>query len=157
HLIIPDNYDCNAGVFELRDSQNINFFNCILYGCGAEGISAFGVTGINMQDSIIEKCNLRVMSFNRCENATFKNCIFRECIYQDMFSFYLTKNLVLDNCEIRDNVSGEYHPFIRIDKGSIDIKVINSKIIHNKAVKLYDNDVIDFSGTIFEGNSFDIK
>ena len=162
HTIIPDKYDCNAGVLTITSSSGISISKCTLFGCGSVGISAARTTGIKMENSIIEKCNLRIMDLIACSDATFKNNIFRNCKYQDMFMIYESKNITFDKCEIKDNqstsdIQNYKYPLItsRLSKG---VKFTNSKFINNKVSILSSEDEkIDFTGSTFEGNDFDNK
>lgn len=161
HTIIPDQYECNAGVLAITRSSDISISKCTLYGCGSEGIFAVHTNGLKMEDSIIEQCNLRVLELNSCSNVTFKNDIFRNCKYQDMFMLYGSENIVFDKCEIKENQSinedGYKYPLItsRLSKG---VKFTNSKFTNNKVSLLQSVDEkIDFTGSTFEGNDFDNK
>ena len=160
HTIVPNEYDCNAGVLYITSSSNISISKCTLYGCGSEGISATNTTGLKMEDSIIEKCNLRIMYLLGCSDFTFKNSIFRNCKYQDMFLFYNSKNITFDRCEIKENNSilGSYkYPLIASNQ-SKGVKFTNSKFINNKVPILSSSEEkIDFTGSTFEGNDFDNK
>ena len=162
HTIIPDNYECNAGVLYIQDSQKINILDSILYGCGAEGIFASNVTDLSMKNSVIEKCNLRIMDLINCRNFTFDNSKFRNCKFESMFMFSNLENVVFSNCEISENKCTEgslieiYSNTKNTNDFSKDIKFINSKFINNTAPD-FCGSVIDTSGSQFEGNSFDKK
>lgn len=153
HTVLLEEYDCNAGVLLVNGSNNICIKNCTLYGCGSEGIQAHYSNSLKMENSVIEKCNLRIMTLDRCKNFTFTNCMFRETKHLDMFDLFCAENVVFTNCEIRDNIS-EYGPLFEVGD-SVNIKVLNCKIINNKADELGEGMVLQ--GTTFKGNSFDKK
>jgi hypothetical protein len=159
HTIIPDEYECNAGVLAITNSNNITISKCTLYGCGSEGIFAVHTTGLKMEDSIIEKCNLRVMSINTCSNFTFTNDIFRNCKYQDMFNLYKSQNIIYDKCEVSDNLSvseSDYKYSLINSSDCKGVKFTNSKFTNNRVPLLQEADQdIDFTGSTFEGNDFD--
>lgn len=160
HTIIPNKYECEAGVLSITSSSSISISKCTLYGCGSEGVNAMHTNGLKMEDSIIEKCNLRVMDLFSCSDFIFKNSTFRNCKYQDMFLFYNSKNINFDKCEIKENnsISGSYkYPLITSNQ-SKGVKFTNSKFINNKVPILSSADEkIDFTGSTFEGNDFDNK
>lgn len=150
HTVIEDDYDCNAGVLHIDYSNNICIDNCILYGCGSVGITAYHSSLLKMNNSVIEKCNLRVMSLNGCEDFTFTDCKFRECTHQEMFNLAFTDNIIFNGCEIKDNIC-IYGTLFYLYEAS-NTKVLNSKIINNIADGAGEG--LDFTGTTFEGNIF---
>ncbi|HYF74952.1 MAG TPA: right-handed parallel beta-helix repeat-containing protein, partial [Candidatus Nitrosocosmicus sp.] len=151
HTITLNEYDCNAGVLHINGSTNISISNCIFYGCGSMGITSYNSSSLKMDNSVIEKCNLRIMSLYESEDFTFTNCKFRETRHLDMFNLFYAKNITFDNCEIRDNTS-DYGSLFELSS-SANIKVMNTKMINNKADSVGNGLIL--TGITFQGNSFD--
>lgn len=155
HTIIKD-YECNAGVIELQSSDTINIDKCTLYGCGSEGIYASGVSDLKFTDSVIENCNLRVMTIINSKNMSFTNGTFRNCKYISMFDFWSSNGIVFDKCLIDSNQCDAGTAFLSLV--SSNVKFINSKFTNNKAdsFKSCDKSELDLTGTTFEGNTFTV-
>lgn len=153
HTVTIEEYDCNAGVLFFNNCKNINIDKCTLYGCGSMGITAYYTSSLKMENSIIEKCNLRIMSLAVCKDFTFTNCKFRESTHLDMFNLFYSDNIIFNGCEIRDNIS-DYCTLFDITESN-NIKVLNSRIINNKAAGIGYG--LDLTGTVFQWNNFDKK
>lgn len=155
HTYMKD-YDCNAGVVRLESTSDININNSILYGCGSIGLFTSYVTDLEFNNSIIENCNAGVMSIRNSENLNFYNSTFRNCINFSMFDFIKSEKVKFNNCVIDNNESQNGFDFI-YSSNSI-VKFLNCKFTNNKAAifKKLQISHIDFTGTVFEGNSFDV-
>lgn len=67
---------CEGGVVALNDCRKINFFNCDLFGCGTEGLTANNVDGVKFNNSHIHDCSYSIMTLYNCRNFSFNNSMF---------------------------------------------------------------------------------
>lgn len=149
--------ECSGGVLNFDSSKDINISNSIFYGCGTYGIIALNTENLKFDNSIIEECTNGAMTISNCKEFTFTNSIFRKCEGFKLFNIRSSLNIVYDKCEISEN-EALYKDTNIIDTNlSSGIKFTNCKFKNNKAFSFDQSTVsdIDFTGTTFEGNSFD--
>ena len=58
----PETYSCNAPVVAFNDCEKITIEECILYGCGTEGIDAQRTHRLLFSNSTIESCTYNAIS-----------------------------------------------------------------------------------------------
>ena len=105
----PQEYECDAGVFEFLDSKKITVNNCYLYGCGSIGISLWSVSGFECNDTIITDCSLRGVNISRSTDVVFNNTkITENRAYADAILIYNNSDAVFNNCEISGNNNIEW-------------------------------------------------
>ncbi len=110
------------------------------------------------------------LTFECHEKITFDNCTFRKCRGNYLFyDYYYTGeynniydvNLTVSNSLMEDNYLSSYMWYMYrnyyMTKGSDQIALINTRVVNNTGYYLgmfYYNDVVNFIGNHFEGNSF---
>jgi hypothetical protein len=147
---------CTGGVLNFDSSKDIFINDSIFYGCGTYGISANNTETLKFDNSVIEECTYGIMRITGSKDFTFTNSKFRDCKQFDMIGIHSSNNIAFDKCEITGNKAlSKYWTFLNVDLSS-GIKFTNCKFNNNEAIKFVNGVAnIDFTGTVFEGNSFD--
>ncbi|MDF2984505.1 MAG: copper amine oxidase family protein [Eubacterium sp.] len=149
--------ECVGGVLNFDSSKDIDISNSIFYGCGTYGIIAANTENLKFINSIIEECTNGAMTISDCKDFTFTNSIFRKCESSNLINIYSSSNIVYDKCEISENEALSKDTVILGVNLSSGIKFTNCKFKDNKLFSFDQNTTsdIDFTGTTFDGNSFD--
>lgn len=149
--------ECAGGVLNFNSSKDIDISSSILYGCGTYGIIAMNTENLKFNNSIIEECTNGAMTMSDCKDFTFTNSIFRKCESSNLINIYSSSNIVYDKCEISENEAFIKDTNILAVSLSSGIKFTNCKFKDNKTFNFDKNIIpdIDFTGTTFDGNSFD--
>ncbi len=149
--------ECAGGVLNFESSKDIDISNSSFYGSGTYGIIALNTENLKFNNSIIEECTNGAMTISNCKEFAFTNSIFRQCEGFKLFNIQSSSNIVYDKCEISEN-EALYKDTDIIDTSlSSGIKFTDCKFINNKSFSFNQDTIsdIDFTGTTFEGNSFD--
>lgn len=145
--------ECSGGVLNFNSSKDIDISNSIFYGCGTYGIIAQNTEKLKFHNSIIEECTNGAMTINGCNDFTFTDSIFRKCENFNLIGIHSSSNIVYDKCEISDN---KVNNLLAVSLSG-GIKFTNCKIKDDKIFNFDKNIIseVDFTGTTFNGNSFD--
>ena len=97
---------CTGGVLGLEDCEEVSVSGSILYGCGTEGLTLVRVDDLTFVDSVIERCTYGLVSTIGCDGLVFRRSVFRDT--EEFYGFALrdTVNVVLEDCEIVNNIVG---------------------------------------------------
>jgi hypothetical protein len=79
---------CPSGIFNIADSTNLIITNCILYGCGGNGLVARNSSYVQVSDTDIIGCVKEAVKLHSVRNSSFKNCRF---LYNGAKAFSLFK------------------------------------------------------------------
>lgn len=92
-----DTGDCTGSVVALYNCENVTIDNCDLYGCGVEGISAYGIRNLNVTDTHVRDCSFVALQINNGSG----DVIFKDCAFYDNdcgLVSWLETPIVLDHC-----------------------------------------------------------
>ncbi len=96
---------CTGGVVELDHCQDFSTWNCELWGCGIEGITAWDSSGLMCELTSINNCTYDALSLVRVTDANFVNCVIRNNIEFDTLNFTDCRDVNFIGCAIFDNAS----------------------------------------------------
>lgn len=150
----PEKGHCEGGVFLIRNSNNFTINKSIMYGSGAEGITAYQVTGLKCNNSIIKECTRSIMSFDFCNEIEFNNCKFIDNENNNLILLTECMNIQYNTCSFSNNLStwGDY--FFYTSK-SLSI-VLKDCLLNNNTATYFCNTEksLELINTKFENNSF---
>jgi hypothetical protein len=128
---VTGEYECDAGVVEFIDSQNISVENCVLYGSGAIGIS-------------MRNCGAAVV-----DNVTITDCSFTGTYFWDCFDIKFT------DCRLVDNrVYGAVIAASDTDATFTGCEISGNKNLDsNSAVDAFRESSLLFDGCTFKNNA----
>lgn len=78
HLKPLANYECHGDVLKVRNARNVVVENSELDGCGAIGLSAWGVEGITVEHCLIQHNSFNAFYFDGCSTVRIRNCVIQD-------------------------------------------------------------------------------
>lgn len=96
---------CTGGVVEYDRCEDISIWNCELWGCGTEGITAWDSSGLMCELTSITNCTYDAMTLVRVKDANFVNCVIRNNIEFDILNFRDCQDVNFIGCAIFDNAA----------------------------------------------------
>ena len=99
HELPPTMRGCFSGVLEFANIEGVTLKNCDLYGCGLEGINAYGCT-MRVEDTVIRDCSANIATLDDSA-AEFENCTFSGNGYSDDLRLDHAFNITGDDEEVR--------------------------------------------------------
>lgn len=155
----PEKGGCTGGVLNFINSNEISINNSIMFGSGMEGITAFKVTGLECNNSIIRGCTYSIMTLTDCRNFEFSNCEFSDNQEFDLINIFKSQNIKFLNCDISNNRTGteSYSDYSVFKIGtSTGVELKNSSVTSNKSVHFCsDESALEIKKTEFGNNHFD--
>jgi len=97
---------CIGGVVAASDCTSLRIADCILYGCGTEGLQLEQVRHLEMVRSVIEDCTYGIMTARECERLVMVECVFRRNVQFHGLDLTDCTHVSLVDCRIHDNVLG---------------------------------------------------
>ena len=121
---------CIGDVISIKKSNNIIIDNCILFGCGVNGLVCNNTQNVEVKNSKIIDCSFALMDLNKCNDFAFKNTEFSQervemrhsrCDYISFENCFLTGELdkKLNFPDIGSMVQYIYEHKNPIDNGDI--------------------------------------
>ncbi|MCD7947449.1 MAG: right-handed parallel beta-helix repeat-containing protein [Oscillospiraceae bacterium] len=110
----PQEYECDAGVFDFVRCSNAVVDNCYLYGCGSVGISIGESTNFVVENTTITDCSLRGADIYNSNEVIFSKCTLTEnrcyaaLISVSSQSSVGTSIVTFTDCTISDNRNLEW-------------------------------------------------
>lgn len=148
NLAHTDGGYCTCGVLGLYYCEEVDVNGCLLYGCGTEGLTVFGSTGITMTDSHVASCTYGLMTLSGSDDLEFRDCVFR-----DSGEFYGVdvqgcSGVSFDNCLFRNNYC-RYTPGFFYNDSEDPVRISNCVFDSIECPRLWNID-----NFILEGNEF---
>jgi len=102
----PETGYCTGGVVSANWARNFAINDCILFGCGTEGLTLNNVIYFEVKNSVIRNCTSGIMTAGTSTWITFDDCEFRN--NREYYGFLITDCITVEfkNCIIKDNVAG---------------------------------------------------
>lgn len=145
----PDKGYCSGGVFKFEETEGITVKNCRLYGCGTYGITTYGAKGLEVSDTEIYECSYGIVSLVNTADASFFNCVMRDCSGYSMFEFYNSEKIKISSSKIKNNLSDpEYSAFIAADEEAKDIVFENCIFENNTYNEFCNNKNVVFDNCV---------
>ena len=72
---------CSGDVFSFRNCADCTVMNCGLFGCGVNGVNAYGCQNLAVQETEIYECSGYGAVIQDCENTVFAGCTIRDCAF----------------------------------------------------------------------------
>ncbi len=69
---------CSGGVLNFEECRNVSIENCVLYGCGTEGVTVQKTQHFVCKATNIHHCTYSIMTVIESEDVLFDQCIFHE-------------------------------------------------------------------------------
>ncbi|MCM1988949.1 right-handed parallel beta-helix repeat-containing protein [Oceanirhabdus seepicola] len=151
---------CTGGVLKFDYCEKINIENCVLYGCGTEGLTITGTNDIFVKDSIIEECSYGIMTIDNSSNISFENSIFRNNKEFHGAIINTCNNVKFNEC-IFENNEAKFDEFISgygAAEGAVTIE--NCTFTKNDSKAFIDENYkkcVVLKNNKFEKNSFEIE
>ena len=70
---------CTGDVISFMGCEACTVSNCGLYGCGVNGVNAFGSVDLHVNDSEIYECSMYAAIISDCAGTEFNNVTIRDC------------------------------------------------------------------------------
>jgi hypothetical protein len=154
----PGKGSCTGGVFNISNSKNFNINKSIMYGSGMEGITAFNVTGLKCNNSIIKGCTYSVMTLNRCNDFEFDICEFTDNKEFDLINISNCINVKFDSCSFTNNQTGtdDYSDYAIFNVSQSMSIVLQDCMIESNLTAYFCRkaNTIELTNTILENNLF---
>ncbi|MBR4236304.1 MAG: right-handed parallel beta-helix repeat-containing protein [Clostridia bacterium] len=93
--------NCMGDVISFMGCDRCTLNNCGLYGCGVNGVNAFGSVDIHVNDSEIYECSGYAAVISDCEGTEFNNVTIRDCGFN---------SIETQRCRVRFSGSTYYSP-----------------------------------------------
>ena len=94
---------CSGGVIVLESCESPTISDCILFGCGIEGLTLNKVKKLTVENTVVEKCTYGLLTANDCEDLTFRKSTFRDTGDLYGFSFTDSAGIRFVDCVVEDN------------------------------------------------------
>lgn len=148
----PAEYECDAGVLNFANSEDIIVDNSHLYGSGSIGVSLWGVKNFTCSNTLIDHCSLRAVYINKSEAVKFTDCkILNHEAYSNIIAAVSSKDIIFEGCEMSGNnnfgwgfVEASYNSDITLSKCKI---TNNSQMVDSpmKSDKVYFFLTVDYA------------
>ncbi|MCB5229514.1 MAG: right-handed parallel beta-helix repeat-containing protein [Candidatus Cloacimonetes bacterium] len=131
---------CTGGVVELGHCQDFSIWNCELWGCGIEGITAWDSSGLTCELTSITDCTYNAMTMVRVSDVNFVNCVIRNNIEFNILNFSDCKDVNFTDCAIFDNAAfGQWDTSYLIHSNNSRIKFQGCAIFKNNVHEVTNN------------------
>ncbi len=108
---------CSGSAAFISHATDVTFKNCILFGCGFNGIEVEDSSYIDVNNSVISGCSAYGGKFLNCQNVSFDHVFFRENGLA-MLNFENSTDVAVAGCLSEGNASG----------GEVLIEAVNSTV-----------------------------
>ena len=92
---------CTGDVISFMGCDACTLNNCELYGCGVNGVNAFGSVDICINDSEIYECSMYAAIVSDCDGTEFNNVTIRDCGFN---------SIQTQRCRVKFSGSTYYSP-----------------------------------------------
>ncbi|NOQ23354.1 MAG: hypothetical protein GQ565_12005 [Candidatus Aegiribacteria sp.] len=94
---------CENGVLGVENSTGISVEDCLLFGCGTEGLTIRNSSEFRFINSEISDCTGGIMSCFNSDGLSFENSIFRNNREYYGVDLYDCRSVIFRNCIFRNN------------------------------------------------------
>ncbi|MFT8349790.1 right-handed parallel beta-helix repeat-containing protein [Clostridium saccharoperbutylacetonicum] len=148
-------YECNAGVLNFNNSNDISIENSELYGCGSICISLNSVKRLTESNCKIDHCSLKAIDISNSEAIKFtNNKIVNHEAFSNIVAVCNAKEVTFEKCEFADNNNFSWSFLEAADNSNV---LLDKCIIRNNTkstIQGYDKDnKYFFKTTDYLGNS----
>jgi hypothetical protein len=150
---------CTGGVLKFETSNDITINDCILYGCGTEGITCDAVSGLVCNNTVIRNCSYGIMSLGNSNSINFRKCDFIANKEFDMVNILDCTNIKFSKCYFSNNKSTteyDYSDYSLFNiEGQEQVVLNDCEIINNSTNYFCTNkNLIKLVDTPIEKNNF---
>ena len=149
-------WQCEGGVFFMKDCRDVTIHKTEMYGCGTEGLYLEDVVNLTMTDSVIYDCTYNLLTIFDCRNILFQNSTFRDTGFQSLVYAKTAYNVVFEDCLFIGNAAYSGMPFFNVFY-DVDIVARRCDFQYNQVPMLTDNSIMRFFDCTFHRNDFDDK
>ena len=130
---------CSGGVLYFDSTKSVTVDGCSLYGCGTEGVAAYGCEDITVTGSEIWNCSQGAVFIYDSKNVSFDNCDFHGITAElGMFRIIESNKFALLNSTVRDS-SGDI--FIS-NSGASGVYIGGCEVSNNKFRDMFASELI---------------
>ncbi len=130
---------CSGGVLYFDSTKSVTVDGCSLYGCGTEGVAAYGCEDITVTGSEIWNCSQGAVFIYDSKNVSFDNCDFHGITAElGMFRIIESNKFALLNSTVRDS-SGDI--FIS-SSGASGVYIGGCEVSNNKFRDMFASELI---------------
>jgi len=94
---------CYGAPVRIRDGDLVVIEDCILFGCGAEGLSLDRVANLVFRRSVIRDCSAGIVTADNSARLRFEKSAFRQNAGYNGFAIRNCRRVVFDGCEVTGN------------------------------------------------------
>jgi len=147
---------CEGGVIRVLGSKDVAIRNCVLYGCGREGLTAEKTERLTVERSAITDCTYGIMTVKGCSRVTFKESAFTD--NREYYGIVISDSIGVKfrDCRMERNLVnglGETGRALFDVASSTDVEVIGGAIRRNRFVFLArPRDAVKFDGVTIADN-----
>ncbi|KPJ56130.1 MAG: hypothetical protein AMS16_02930 [Planctomycetes bacterium DG_58] len=98
----PEPGFCSGGVIAMEKCESPTISDCILFGCGTEGLTLSKVKKLTVENTVVEKCTYGLLTASGCEDLTFRKCAFRDTEEYHGFDFADSTGIRFVECVVEN-------------------------------------------------------
>ena len=148
---------CIGGVVGLEACRNVEFENCLLFGCGTIGVAMYDVENFSFVNSTITECTYGLLGIENSRNVEFVESRFTRTGEFDLISIRGgSKNVRFEECEFSDNWCGDFMPHLfSVEEDCQTVALTDCLFRDNGCPSFAANPaMLAIEGTTFEDNTF---
>ncbi len=144
----PSPGGCTGGVVQLSGCRDAVIRDCVLFGCGMEGLSLKHVEGMIFDRSVIRDCTYGILTMSDCSRIVFRDSQFMNNRKYHGFEIKQSLGVKFERCRITNNVvSGSGSGALFKVASSSEVEMIRGLIQGNR----YGSLVLPSAAMKFEG------
>lgn len=129
---------CSSGVLGFENCIDAEVTDCVLFGCGTEGLSIRSTNGFSLINSVITDCTYGVMTCRNSTSLLFRNCIFRDNEQYHGVDMWYCRDVQFEDCLFRNNTA-DFTPAFFFTTGCTELSLISCVIEHASTGELFSN------------------
>ena len=128
----PEAGYCTGGVVSVFGAREFEIEDCILFGCGTEGLTLESVLYFDVENTVIKDCTYGIMSITGSTYLTFKECEFVN--NREFYGILISDCMIIyfNDCIIKGNLAASSW---EASAGLIDIKNTSDVVITGGEIK----------------------
>lgn len=156
----PKKGSCEGGVISIKNCNNININDSILFGSGTLGLILSNVNTLIFESSIIKECTYGIMEISDSKNIYFRRSVFTNnqiifygIVVSDFSMVEFNECHFIENFSMESNMKDMDQLFVTSINSDI---VVKRSIIKNNSLGnlIRNKQYISFEDTIIENNKF---
>jgi len=97
---------CDSGVLGVKNCNGFTVEDCLLFGCGTEGLTVNRSEDLILTGSEIVDCSYGIMTCSYSQNLNFEDCVFRDNEEYYGVDIFDCSGVLFSRCLFRNNRAG---------------------------------------------------